>query len=148
MTVTVPWPNEASPGLRPFQISVPGGWTAIEPPGALIAFLGPERAGFRPNVVVFGERLPEDLPLGDVAEQVLLDLGADSILRPVAPDDPVAIREATVTVEGRGCRHLVLVAGQPDLSAGGLRTVHILLGTQLAGAPDVLPDIFSSFSCE
>ncbi|MEW9555120.1 hypothetical protein [Nonomuraea sp. NPDC050783] len=145
MTVTVPWPNEVSPGLRPFRISVPDGWTAVEPPGALIAFFGPERSGFRPNVVVLAERLPSDVPLDDVAEQALLDLNAPSILAPLTP---AALREATVTVEGRAFRHLSLAIGGPDRSPGGLRTVHLLLGTQLAGEPDVLADIFASFACE
>ncbi|MFD9946305.1 hypothetical protein ACFWYW_30425 [Nonomuraea sp. NPDC059023] len=148
MTVTVPWPNEASPGLRPFWISVPDGWTAVEPPGALIAFSGPERSGYRPSVVVFGERLPADVPLGEVAEQALLDLNAHSIIRPLTPDDTAAVREATVTVDGRDFRHLVLAAGGSDQSPGGLRTVHLLLGTQLAAEQDVLADVFSSFACE
>lgn len=98
-------------------------------------------------MVVLGERLPAELPLGEVAEQVLLDLGTESIRRPVAADGPAALREAVAVVEGRRFRHLVLAAGQSDRSSCGLRTVHVLLGTQLAGDPDIMPDIFASFDC-
>ncbi|MBB5076743.1 hypothetical protein [Nonomuraea endophytica] len=146
MTVTVTWPNDVSPGLWPFRISVPDGWTAIEPPDALIAFLGPERHGSRPTVLVFGARLPDAQPLGDLAEQVLLDLGAGSVLRPVAEDGRAVVREAVVDVDGRAFRHVVLVTGRQDRSPNGLRTVHTLLGTQPAAEPDVLADILTSFT--
>ncbi|MEO3813136.1 hypothetical protein ABGB17_29390 [Sphaerisporangium sp. B11E5] len=149
----VAWPNLASPGLSPFHIEVPAGWTAVEPPGALIAFLGPEAGGFRPNVVVYGERLPREVTLVETAEQVLWETGAETATGPLADEDfPLhAIREAVVSVDGRELRQLVVATEAGDLSPGGLRSVFALLATHLASRTPadepVIVDILASFTC-
>lgn len=151
---TVPWPNVASPGLSPFDIELPDGWTAVEPPGALIAFLGPESGGFRPNVVVYGERLPQEITLVEAAEAVLWDTGADTATGPLADEDfPLhAIRESVIDVDGMELRELAVATEAGDVSSGGLRSVFTLLATHLvsrtAADEPVLVDILSSFACE
>ncbi|GAA3136400.1 hypothetical protein [Streptosporangium carneum] len=84
------WPNAAFPGLSPFVVRPPEGWVMVEPPGALVAFLGPPIGGFCANLVVLGERLPKEVTVGAVAERTLRDAGAETIVEPLVADDAIA----------------------------------------------------------
>jgi hypothetical protein len=152
----VGWPNSVSPGIGAFRIDVPSDWSAIEPTGGLIAFLAPARDNFRVNLVVFGERIPPDKDLGDLAEEALLGAGANNIVAigmDGAESDeqlPSAARRADLMLEGRMIRQLAVTTEGPDRSATGVRSVYALVGSCLADrATDdeqVLTDMISSFT--
>jgi hypothetical protein len=145
------WPNEAAPGLAPFRLDVPDAWTAIEPPDALIAFLGPERDGFRPNLVVFGQRLASAVTVGEVAERAAGDGGVvvEREERP-AGELPAAIRRSAEVARGLEIHHLVVATDAGDASPAGLRSVYTLVGTcQATHLPEdqpVLEKMISSFT--
>jgi hypothetical protein len=156
MSVAVRWPNPVSPGLSSFRVEAPASWSVVEPPGALMALLSPEVNGFRANLVVFGERLPQEISLSEVAEGVLREASAKMIVEPLgiepsvgAGGRPIVVREATACVEGHDIRQLVVATEAADWSPGGLRSVFVLLGTHLVGrtATDerVLVDVIASF---
>src|SRR5262249_60473265 len=150
---TLTWPNPVSPGLWPFRVEVPADWTAVEPPDALIAFLGPNLAGFRPNLVIFGQRLPDRVTLADAVQETLRDSGAETIVdpgadRPGGPTArPVAVRAGRARYEGFDVCQLVAATEAPDRSTGGLRSVYTPVGSHLAdqAAPDppMLPTVMS-----
>lgn len=128
----------------------------VEPSGALLALLGPERDGFRSNVIVSGGRLPEVTELGALAMGALASCEPDSIVGPVL-DEPqserqmaVAVRRGTTTAEDVKLVQLAAIIAAEDLSPGGLRSVFQLLGTCRADRVDpdeaILSGIISSFS--
>lgn len=134
---SVTWPNPVSPGLRPFRLDVPPDWTAVEPPGGLIAFLGPEVEGFRPNVVVFGKRMPKEATLEEFAENGLREGGATIEDGGRDRDDagdqlPIAVRTGTMQVDDRVVRQVAVATEASDWSPAGLRSIYALVGTYLA----------------
>jgi hypothetical protein len=154
--VTVEWPCPVSPGIRPFRLTVPAGWSAVETPDVLLALFGHEEDGFRTNLVVTGQRLPETVELGPLADGALRDCDPESVDGPVLDRDghgsrlPVAVRRGIETAGGRRLVRLAVVAGAPDASPAGLRSVFTLIGTCLAerAALDepVLTDAIASFA--
>ena len=149
----VPWPNEAAPGLAPFRLDVPDSWSAIEPPDALIALLGPERDGFRPNVVVFGQRLAAAVTVAEVAEHAAADSGVvvEREERGGADGElPAAIRRSAEVVRGLEIHHVVVTTEAGDASPTGLRSVYTLIGScqaaHVAEDQPVLQKMISSFT--
>jgi hypothetical protein len=153
--VEVTWPNEAAPGLAPFRLEVPDGWTAAETSGALLVLLGPERDGFRPNVVVLGDRLGPDASVDDVADQTLTRGEGSSVgegtSRPVSETRlAVAVRRGNTRVDGRVINQLVVATEAGDRSPAGLRSVYSLVASFLADHLEddepVLKAIIESFT--
>ncbi len=153
----VGWPNSASPGISPFRIYVPPDWSAVEPEGGLIAFLSPEVVdNFRVNLVVFGERVPADKDLGELAEEALIGAGATNIVAigvDGAESDnqlPSAARRTDLQLEGRLVRQLAVTTEGSDRSTTGVRSVYALVGSCLAERAEiderVLTDMISSFT--
>jgi hypothetical protein len=152
----VGWPNSVSPGVSPFRIDVPASWSAIEPNGGLIAFLAPPEDEFRVNLVVYGERVPADRSLGDLAEEALLGAGATSIMAigvdGAETDDqlPSAARRTDLLLEGRMVRQLAVTTEGPDTSPTGVRSVYALVGSCLTERAEVdeqvITDMISSFT--
>ena len=152
----VGWPNSVSPGLGAFRIDVPTDWSAIEPTGGLIAFLAPPSENFRVNLVVFGERVPGNKALGELAEEALLGAGATDIVAigvDGAESDeqlPSAARRADVMLEGRMVRQLAVTTEGPDRSPTGVRSVYALVGSCLVDRANtdehILTDMISSFT--
>ncbi len=128
------WPNAAAPGLAPFRLDVPDTWTATEPPDALIAFLGPERDGFRPNLVVFGQRLAAAVTLAEVAEHAAADAGivVEREDLAAAGELPAAIRRSAEVARGLEIHHVMVTTEAEDASPAGLRSVYTLVGTAQA----------------
>lgn len=153
---SVGWPNSVSPGISPFRIDVPSNWSAIEPADGLIAFLAPPNEIFRVNLVVFGQRVPADQTLGQLAEEALLGAGATNIVSigvdGADNDDqlPSAARRADLLLEGRLVRQVAVTTEGPDRSRTGVRSVYALVGSCLAERAEVdemvLIDIISSFT--
>lgn len=154
-SVIVEWPSAELPGISPFRLALPDGWTAVEPLDALVAMAGPEVDGFRPNLIVFGARLPETADLAEVADGALAHCEPASLVGPVLeqPDGEqllaVAVRRGTCHAEDLELVQLVAVVAAEDLSTTGLRSVFALLGTCPADRVDpdeaVLTDVISSF---
>jgi hypothetical protein len=152
----VGWPNSVSPGISPFRIDVPATWSAIEPNGGLIAFLAPAQDDFRVNLVVYGERVPADRTLGDLAEEALLGAGATSIVsigQDGAESDeqlPSAARRTDLMLEGRMVRQLAVTTEGPDRSQTGVRSVYALVGSCLSERAEIdepiLTEMISSFT--
>ncbi|HEY0452421.1 hypothetical protein [Actinophytocola sp.] len=152
----VGWPNSVSPGVGAFRIDVPSDWSATEPTGGLIAFLAPPRDGFRVNLVVFGERVPTDRDLGELAEEALLNAGATEIVAigvDGADSDeqlPSAARRTDLVLEGRMVRQLAVTTEGTDRSPAGVRSVYALVGSCLTERADidehVLTEMISSFT--
>lgn len=153
---TVGWPNSVSPGIGAFRIDVPSDWSAIEPAGGLIAFLAPPVDNFRVNLVVFGERVPADKGLGELAEEALLGAGATEIVA-IGMDGaesedqlPSAARRTDLMLEGRMVRQLAVTTEGPDRSPTGVRSVYALVGSCLTERSDVdekiLTEMISSFT--
>jgi hypothetical protein len=153
---TVGWPNSVSPGIGAFRIDVPSDWSAIEPAGGLIAFLAPPADNFRVNLVVFGERVPADKGLGELAEEALLGAGATEIVA-IGVDGaesedqlPSAARRTDLMLEGRMVRQLAVTTEGPDRSPTGVRSVYALVGSCLTERADVdekiLTEMISSFT--
>ncbi|WP_028926093.1 hypothetical protein [Pseudonocardia acaciae] len=152
----VGWPNSVSPGIGAFRIDVPSDWSAIEPAGGLIAFLAPPRDDFRVNLVVFGERVPSDKELGELAEEALLGAGATNIV-PIGEDGaeseeqlPSAARQTDLQLEGRWVRQIAVTTEGPDRSPTGVRSVYALVGSCLTDRAEVdaqvLTEMISSFT--
>jgi hypothetical protein len=152
----VGWPNSVSPGIGAFRIDVPSDWSAIEPAGGLIAFLAPPSDNFRVNLVVFGERVPADKDLGELAEEALLGAGATDIVA-IGVDGaetdeqlPSAARRTDLMLEGRMVRQLAVTTEGPDRSATGVRSVYALVGSCLTERAEVdenvLTEMISSFT--
>ncbi|HEX4249612.1 MAG TPA: hypothetical protein VH008_17240 [Pseudonocardia sp.] len=152
----VGWPNSVSPGIGAFRIDVPNEWSAIEPAGGLIAFLAPPSDNFRVNLVVFGERVPADKELGELAEEALLGAGATDIVA-IGMDGaeseeqlPSAARRTDLLLEGRMVRQLAVTTEGPDRSPTGVRSVYALVGSCLTERADVdehiLTEMISSFT--
>ena len=152
----VGWPNSVSPGIGAFRIDVPAEWSAIEPAGGLIAFLAPPSDNFRVNLVVFGERVPEDKELGELAEEALLGAGATDIVA-IGMDGaeseeqlPSAARRTDLMLEGRMVRQLAVTTEGPDRSTTGVRSVYALVGSCLTERAEVdehiLTEMISSFT--
>jgi hypothetical protein len=152
----VGWPNSVSPGIGAFRIDVPSDWSAIEPAGGLIAFLAPPSDNFRVNLVVFGERVPADKDLGELAEEALLGAGATDIeaigVDGAETDEqlPSAARRTDLMLEGRMVRQLAVTTEGPDRSATGVRSVYALVGSCLTERAEVdenvLTEMISSFT--
>ncbi|MGC5010090.1 hypothetical protein ACLQ2R_04940 [Streptosporangium sp. DT93] len=155
MTPPMRWPNLVSPGLEAFDIDAPSDWRAIELPTALLAFLGPEADGFRPNLVIFGERLPDEITLDEVADRTLDDVGSDTVTTPLADAEiktadmrPLTLRESITVIDGFTLRRLIMATEMPTRSPGGLRSVFVLVATHLRARPsdgDVLTSTIASF---
>jgi len=133
----VAWPNPASPGLRPFHVEVPPDWTAVEPPGGLIAFLGPEFEGFRPNVVVSGRRTAQEVALAEIAAAALREGGAtvdaaNDRDHPSGDRLPTAVRTGSTRTDGLVIRQVAVATEAEDWSPAGVRSVYTLVGTYLA----------------
>ncbi|MGQ0480051.1 MAG: hypothetical protein ACT4O0_03330 [Pseudonocardia sp.] len=155
----VGWPNSVSPGVSPFRIDVPANWSAIEPNGGLIAFLAPpgaDAATFRVNLVVYGERVPAEKSLGDLAEEALLGAGATNIVA-IGVDGaetdeqlPSAARRTDLLLEGRMVRQLAVTTEGPDRSQTGVRSVYALVGSCLTEHAEddepILTEMISSFT--
>ncbi|MBO0875934.1 MAG: hypothetical protein J2P19_21340 [Pseudonocardia sp.] len=152
----VGWPNSVSPGIGAFRIDVPSDWSAIEPAGGLIAFLAPPRDDFRVNLVVFGERVPSDKQLGELAEEALLGAGATNIV-PIGEDGaetddqlPSAARQTDLQLEGRWVRQIAVTTEGPDRSPTGVRSVYALVGSCLTDRAEadaqILTEMISSFT--
>lgn len=152
----VGWPNSVSPGIGAFRIDVPSDWSAIEPAGGLIAFLAPPRDDFRVNLVVFGERVPSDKDLGELAEEALLGAGATNIM-PIGEDGaetddqlPSAARQTDLRLEGRWVRQIAVTTEGPDRSPTGVRSVYALVGSCLTDHAEVdaqvITEMISSFT--
>jgi hypothetical protein len=152
----VGWPNSVSPGIGAFRIDVPSDWSAIEPTGGLIAFLAPPKENFRVNLVVFGERVPANKLLGELAEEALLGAGATDIVAigmDGAESDeqlPSAARRADMMLEGRMIRQLAVTTEGPDRSPTGVRSVYALVGSFLVDRAEsdeyILTEMISSFT--
>jgi hypothetical protein len=151
----VGWPNSVSPGIGAFRIDVPSDWSAIEPTGGLIAFLAPQKESFRVNLVVFGERVPGNKDLGELAEEALIGAGATDIVAigvdgAESDELPSAARRADVMLEGRMVRQLAVTTEGPDRSPTGVRSVYALVGSCLvdrAGFDEhILTEMISSFT--
>jgi len=160
----VGWPNSVSPGIGAFRIDVPSDWSAIEPVGGLIAFLAPPpdnpsddpSDNFRVNLVVFGERVPADKDLGELAEEALLGAGATDIVA-IGVDGaeseeqlPSAARRTDLMLQGRMVRQLAVTTEGPDRSPTGVRSVYALVGSCLTERAEVdehiLTEMISSFT--
>jgi hypothetical protein len=148
------WPNSAAPALAPFRLDVPDDWTAMEARGALLALLAPEHDRFRANVVVFGERLPADVAVDEVAEAAAGADVAESIAGTQRASSEtelaIAVRRSSRVVEDRTINQLVVSTEAEDRSAAGFRSVYTLVGTFLADRLEedepVLKGIVSSFT--
>lgn len=139
----------------PFQLTQPVGWTATEPPGALLVLLGPELDGFRSNVIVSASRISGSADLGALAAAAFDDCDPASVLGPVLPPPltehrlGVAVRRGITVVGGRQLARLgvVIAADEPDPT--GPRSVFGLLGTWPADRTDpdetTVTGIISSF---
>jgi hypothetical protein len=153
---TLEWPNRISPGIRPFRLAAPDGWSVVEIPGALIALLGPDVDGFRSNLVVSGCRLPTSVELGEVADSSLDHCDPHSIVGPVLDRAAnrtqlaVAVRRGVASAGPVRLVQLAVVTRVQDASPAGLCTVFTLLGTcpvERAGTDEaLLIDAIASFA--
>jgi hypothetical protein len=151
---TIGWPNQASPGLAQFELDVPDDWTAAETPEALLALLGPEHDGFRPNIVVFGRRADISVGVADVADQTIADNGALEIGegsdRPATDSElAIAVRRASAMFGEIAVNQLIVAVAAEDFSPAGLRSLYVLLGTFLAARTEddepIVKAVISSF---
>ncbi|HEX4362715.1 MAG TPA: hypothetical protein VH141_34615 [Pseudonocardia sp.] len=106
--------------------------------------------------MVFGERVPADKELGELAEEALLGAGATDIVA-IGMDGaesedqlPSAARRTDLLLEGRMVRQLAVTTEGPDRSPTGVRSVYALVGSCLTERADVdehiLTEMISSFT--
>jgi hypothetical protein len=74
---TISYPSETAPGLPTVSLDAPAGWEPLVAADVLLAAGAPAGGrGFRSNVTISTQRLPEGVALADVEERLLDELRA------------------------------------------------------------------------